>query len=147
MNYILGTVIALGLLIFVHELGHFLLAKRAGVGVKKFSLGFGPKLIGKKWGETEYVISAFPLGGYVKLEGENPDEKAENKEKSFNEKPPLVKLSVVAAGPIFNIIFAVLVIAVVYIVGVTTLSPFVAEVEYGMPAQKAGLKYGDDIIS
>src|SRR3989338_6376803 len=114
MNYILGITIALGLLIFVHELGHFLLAKRAGVGVKKFSLGFGPTLISRKWGETEYVISAFPLGGYVKLEGESPEDETENKEKSFNEKPPLVKLSVVAAGPIFNIIFAVLIIAVVY---------------------------------
>jgi len=147
MNYIIGITIALGLLIFVHELGHFLLAKKAGVGVKKFSLGFGPKLIGKKWGETEYIISAFPLGGYVKLEGESPDEEPGDKEKSFNEKPPLVKLSVVAAGPIFNIIFAILTMTVIYWVGITTLSPFVAEVEKGMPAEKAGLKYGDEVIS
>lgn len=146
MNYILGTAIALGLLIFVHELGHFLMAKRAGIGVQKFSLGFGPKIIGKKWGETEYLISAFPLGGYVKLEGESPDEEVVNKEKSFTHKPPLAKLSVVAAGPIFNIIFAVLIITAIYTLGITTLSPFVADVEKGMPADKAGLKYGDEIV-
>jgi len=147
MNYIVGVTIALGLLIFVHELGHFLLAKRAGVGVKKFSLGFGPKIIGKKWGETEYLISAFPLGGYVNLEGENPGEETANRDKSFNEKPPLVKLSIAAAGPIFNILFAILIIAVIYALGITMLSPFVAEVENGMPAASAGLKYGDVIVA
>src|SRR3972149_1694531 len=110
MDYIIGIIIALGLLIFVHELGHFIFAKKGGVGVKKFSLGFGPKLIGKKWGETEYLISAFPLGGYVKLEGESPDEEVADKQKSFTHKPPFVKLSIVAAGPLFNIIFAVLII-------------------------------------
>src|SRR3990167_7832651 len=146
MNYIVGVTIALGLLIFVHELGHFLLAKRAGVGVQKFSLGFGPKIVGKKWGETEYLISAFPFGGYVKLEGESPDEEVVDKGKSFTHKPPFVKLSVVAAGPLFNIIFAVLIITVIYTIGITTLSPFVAEVEKGMPADKAGLKYGDEIV-
>ena len=147
MNYLIGTAIALGLLIFVHELGHFLLAKRAGVGVQKFSLGFGPKLIGKKWGETEYVISAFPLGGYVKLEGESPDDEVADKQKSFTHKPPFVKLSIVAAGPLFNIIFAVLIITAIYAMGITTLSPFVADVEKGMPADKAGLKYGDEIVA
>ena len=147
MYYIVGVTIALGLLIFVHELGHFLLAKRAGVGVKKFSLGFGPKIIGKKWGETEYVISAFPLGGYVNLEGENPGEEPVNKEKSFTDKPPLAKLSIAAAGPIFNLLFAIIIIAVIYSLGIAMLSPFVGEVEEGMPAASAGLKYGDTIVA
>ena len=71
---IVSVVILLGVLIFVHELGHFLMAKRAGVGVLKFSLGFGPRIVGKKIGETEYLLSLIPLGGYVKLLGESPGE-------------------------------------------------------------------------
>ncbi|MBI3085185.1 MAG: site-2 protease family protein, partial [candidate division NC10 bacterium] len=67
---ILAAIVVLGILIFVHELGHFLVAKRSGVGVLKFSLGFGPKLVGVKRGETEYLLSALPLGGYVKMIGE-----------------------------------------------------------------------------
>ncbi len=74
MITIIYAVVVLGLLVFVHELGHFLLAKKLGVGVLKFSLGFGPKLFGRKIGDTEYLISAFPLGGYVKMIGEDPDE-------------------------------------------------------------------------
>ena len=74
MNTVLSFIIVLGLLIFVHELGHFLFAKLFKVKVLKFSLGFGPKIIGRTFGETEYLISAFPLGGYVKMHGENPDE-------------------------------------------------------------------------
>ena len=69
---ILAAIVVLGILIFVHELGHFLVAKRSGVGVLKFSLGFGPKLVGVKRGETEYLLSALPLGGYVKMIGEDP---------------------------------------------------------------------------
>ncbi len=71
---IVSVVVLLGVLIFAHELGHFLMAKRSGVGVLKFSLGFGPKVIGKKIGETEYLLSLIPLGGYVKLLGESPGE-------------------------------------------------------------------------
>src|SRR6185369_15578635 len=73
MIYLLSAVVVLGLLIFVHEFGHFIFAKLFGVGVEKFSLGFGPKIGGKTIGETEYLISAFPLGGYVKMIGESPD--------------------------------------------------------------------------
>ena len=74
MNTLFSFILVLGLLIFVHELGHFLFAKLFGVRVLKFSLGFGPKVVGKTIGETEYVVSAFPLGGFVKMFGENPDE-------------------------------------------------------------------------
>jgi len=73
MTTLFSFILVLGLLIFVHELGHFLFAKLFGVRVLKFSLGFGPRVAGKVIGETEYVISAFPLGGYVKMFGENPD--------------------------------------------------------------------------
>ena len=104
----------LGVLIFFHELGHFLAAKYFGVKVLKFSLGFGPKLVGKKVGETEYLISALPLGGYVKMLGENTDEEdeplsPEDKEKSFSNKHALQRIAIVAAGPIFNLILALLI--------------------------------------
>lgn len=99
----------LGVLIFVHELGHFLLAKLFGVRVLKFSLGFGNKLIGKKWGETEYLISAFPLGGYVKMFGEQPDEEVTTEERavSFTHKTVWQRFGIVLAGPLFNLFFAV----------------------------------------
>ncbi len=80
LTTILSTVIVLGILVFVHELGHFLLAKRLGIGVLTFSLGFGPKLIGRKFGETQYQISVFPLGGFVKLVGENPEEEVKEED-------------------------------------------------------------------
>src|SRR5512134_1400819 len=104
MISILSAIVVLGLLIFVHELGHFIFAKLFGVGVEKFSLGFGPKLIGRQIGETEYLISAFPLGGYVKMIGESPDAELTEQEQelSFMGKHPLKRIIIVAAGPLFN---------------------------------------------
>ena len=78
---IISAVIVLGILVFVHELGHFILAKRLGIGVITFSLGFGPKLIGRRMGETQYQIAAVPLGGFVKLIGENPEEEVKEEKK------------------------------------------------------------------
>src|SRR5512136_74466 len=118
MVSILSAIFVLGVLIFVHELGHFIFAKLFGVGVEKFSLGFGPKLVGKKIGETEYLISYFPLGGYVKMVGENdegelsPDDMA----RSFAGKPPLQRIAIVAAGPVFNLFFAYLIFITLFIV-------------------------------
>src|SRR3990170_3530424 len=105
---ILAAVIVLGVLIFVHELGHFLVAKRSGVGVLKFSLGFGPKLVGVKRGETEYLLSALPLGGYVKMIGESPGEEIspEDKEKSFTNKPVSKRAAIVVAGSIMNLVLS-----------------------------------------
>ena len=102
--YVLPFLVVLGVLIFFHELGHFLVAKYFGITVLKFSLGFGPKLLGKRIGETEYLISAIPLGGYVKMLGENDDEEEdpippEDEEKSFSHKPPIQRIAVVGAGP------------------------------------------------
>ena len=93
---IVSVVILLGVLIFAHELGHFLVAKRSGVGVLKFSLGFGPKVIGKKFGETEYLLSLIPLGGYVKLLGESPEEglSEEDEKRSFLKQPVLKRILV-----------------------------------------------------
>src|SRR5512140_182979 len=118
MVSILSAIVVLGVLIFVHELGHFLFAKLFGVGVEKFSLGFGPKVVGFRRGETEYLISAFPLGGYVKMVGESPDAEVspEDFDRSFVAKPPLQRIVIVAAGPVFNLLFAWLAFVVIYMV-------------------------------
>ncbi len=143
---IIVATVVLGVLIFIHELGHYLVAKRAGVLVEKFSLGFGPKIIGKTVGETEYLISAFPLGGYVKLYGEDPDEEIDDPERSFSKASVWSRLAIVAAGPIFNMLFAVLIFSVVYMVGVPTISSVVGDVQEGSPAFSAGLLPGDKIL-
>ena len=108
--YFFPFMVVLGILIFFHELGHFLLAKTFGVKVLKFSLGFGYKLVGKKFGETEYLISTVPLGGYVKMLGEDSDESEslspEEVERAFNNQHPLKRMAIVAAGPFFNLFLA-----------------------------------------
>ncbi|WP_129126369.1 RIP metalloprotease RseP [Geomonas oryzae] len=146
---ILFAIIALGALIFFHELGHFLFAKAFKVGVEKFSLGFGPKIFGKQVGETEYLISAFPLGGYVKMvgEGEEVELSEEDKKRSFADKPVLQRIVIVAAGPVFNLLFAYLIFIVLFMVGVPSLTTKVGEVMQDKPAARAGIKTGDAIRS
>ena len=149
MIYILSAVVVLGLLIFVHELGHFLFAKLFGVGVEKFSLGFGPKIVGKTIGDTEYLLSAFPLGGYVKMVGESPDAEVspEDLKRSFMGKPPLQRIVIVAAGPVFNLIFAALLFILVYMIGVPAATTRIGEVIAGKPAALAGLQNKDLVMS
>lgn len=140
-------IIVIGILISIHELGHFLFAKGLGVGVLKFSLGFGPKLVGRKKGETEYVVSAVPLGGYVKMMGEDPTQEAEDPEKSFSLKPLTSRLAIVAAGPGFNFLLAVFLFAILHMVGIPTLTTRVGEVMPDSPAMAAGMAQGDRIIA
>ncbi len=149
METVIAFIIVLGVLIFVHELGHFLVAKLTGVGVVKFSLGFGPKLIGKKVGETEYLISALPLGGYVKMIGESLEEEVPEgmEDKSFSNKRPLTKILIVLAGPAFNIVFAILLLSSLWVYGVPTLTTKIGDVKEGMPAYEAGIKKGDVVLS
>jgi regulator of sigma E protease len=138
--------IVIGILVFVHEFGHFIMAKRAGVRVEKFSLGFGPKLIGYKKGDTEYVISALPLGGYVKMAGENPDEEPTGAPDEFQSKSVWQRAKIAATGPLTNIILAFLVMPFVFMVGTYTLGPArVGFVEKGSPAEQAGFQVGDII--
>jgi regulator of sigma E protease len=146
---IIFAIIALGALIFIHELGHFIFAKTFKVGVEKFSLGFGPKLFGKKVGETEYLLSAFPLGGYVKMVGEGEDAEIteEQKAHSFGEKPVLQRIVIVAAGPVFNLLFALVLFIVIFLMGVPAATTKVGDVMAGKPAARAGLKAGDLITS
>jgi regulator of sigma E protease len=146
---IISVIILLGVLIFVHEIGHFLVAKWAGVGVLKFSLGFGPKLIGKKIGETEYRISLIPLGGYVKLLGESESEEfsEEDEKRSFLKQPVSKRMAIVAAGPFFNFLFAILIFTIVNIIGIPTLTTQIGAVQEGSSAYEAGIKEGDVIIA
>lgn len=124
---ILGVVVAflgLGFLVFIHELGHFIAAKRSGVGVTEFSIGFGKKLWGFKKGETEYKICAIPLGGYVNMMGLESDE-GDDPKKSYTNKPKLTRLKILAAGVIFNFLFAITALTLVNIHGVKQLKPTV----------------------
>lgn len=152
MNSVISFLIVLGLLIFVHEFGHFLFAKLFKVKVLKFSLGFGPKLFGKQIGETEYLISAFPLGGYVKMYGESPTAEIEKGEESraFTLKPVWQRFAIVAGGPGFNLLFAVFLFALVFsIAGMPhpITGTKIGGVNPGSPAEAAGLQSGDIILS
>jgi regulator of sigma E protease len=145
-------IVVLGVLVFFHELGHFLVAKLFGVKVLKFSLGFGYKLIGKKIGETEYLISTVPLGGYVKMLGENDDEtepiSPDEAERAFNNKNVFKRIAIVAAGPIFNLVLALFMFCGLFLIrGNPVLTTEIGKVREGSPAHKAGLLKGDVIVS
>ena len=147
---LLSFVVVLGVLIFFHEFGHFLIARLFGVGVEKFSLGFGPRLIGKKFGRTDYRISAIPLGGYVKMVGEEPDAEVAPADIpiSFTQKHVLKRMCIVAAGPFFNILLAVIIFFSIFLIsGLFILKASVGEVREGSPALAAGLKPGDEITA
>ena len=146
----LATVIVLGVLVFVHELGHFLMAKLFGVRVDAFSLGFPPKLLHKKIGETDYRLSVVPLGGYVKLFGENPKDEVppELEPVSFSHHPLWHRFLIVMAGPGFNLIFAALALFLVFAFsGIPYLTTEIGGVKEGSPAAQAGLQKGDRVLS
>lgn len=155
-------IIVLAVLIFVHELGHFLSARACGIRVDEFSIGFGPKLWSIKKGGTEYLIKLIPFGGYVKIFGENPDEDSINgpeKEKSFVNKPKWQQIIVLASGVIFNFIFGWLLISFAFSSGIpASIESYsmyadrmqdkrivVTYIEPNSPAEKVGLKVGDSI--
>lgn len=150
--YFLPFVIVLGILVFFHELGHFLVAKYFGVKVLKFSLGFGYKLVGKKVGETEYLISTIPLGGYVKLLGEDSEEAEDaspaDSARSFNNQHVLKRIAIVAAGPVFNLVLAWLLFCGAFLVsGNYVMTSEIGQVRADSPADRAGLRKGDTIVS
>ncbi|MDJ0830781.1 MAG: RIP metalloprotease RseP [Desulfobacterales bacterium] len=147
---IFAFAIVLGVLIFFHELGHFLVARLFGVGVERFSLGFGPRLFGKKVGITDYRISAIPLGGYVKMVGEEPNAKIDPKDIpiSFTHKNVFKRILIVAAGPLFNILLAVIIFYILLqISGAMILKPTIGKVELDSPAFKGGLQKGDLVLA
>lgn len=144
-------VLALGLLVFVHELGHFAVAKRLGVKVLRFSIGFGPIVWSRRRGETEYALSALPLGGYVKMLGEEDDgEAAAEPERAFATQPLRRRAAIVAAGPAMNFFFAFLVYTVLFAavgVEVPSTEPRVGGVAAGSPAEQAGLQVQDRVLA
>jgi regulator of sigma E protease len=151
---IFAFIVVLGVLIFFHELGHFLVARLFGVGVEKFSLGFGPRLVGRKVGITDYRISAIPLGGYVKMVGEEPEKEIDPAAIpiSFTHKSVSKRIFIVAAGPLFNLLLAVLIFfGMFYFTGTSELklSPvaLVGGVNDNSPAQRGGLQKGDLITA
>lgn len=140
------VIIAFGVLIFVHELAHFLIAKRLGVKVDVFSLGFGPKLISFKKKDTEYRLSLIPLGGYVKMAGEDIKEERKGTPDEFLSQPPLNRAKIVFAGPVGNYIFGFLLFCILFTVGLPSTGTKVGKLLDGYPAQKVGIKPGDRII-
>lgn len=147
MLSVISALLVLGALILVHEFGHFIVARLFNVKVMKFSIGFGPKLFGFKGKETEYLISAVPLGGYVKLYGEESNEEIlEEKDRAFYFQSPIKRILIVFAGPAFNFFFAFLVFFMVNSIGYKTISAKVGDVKEGYPAYKAGIKKGDIIV-
>jgi len=142
----------LGVLIFVHELGHFLMARRLGVRVLKFSLGFGPVLFGITRGDTEYCVSAIPLGGYVKMAGENPDDPRTGRPDEFLSKTKWQRFLVLVMGPVMNLVLAVVVTAGVLMRGAEipafqSKPPVVGQVSDASAAAKAGIRRGDRITT
>lgn len=152
MTSIFFFLVALGLLIFVHELGHFILAKRQGIKVEVFSFGFGPRLIGFKKGETDYRLSLLPLGGYVKMLGQEPGEEGADDPRSFNMKSIWQRTKVIIFGPIMNIVLAFMIMPIVFMIGRPQPAyldqlPVVEQVRAKSPAAEAGLKTGDTIVA
>ena len=157
---IILAILALGFLIFIHELGHFFAAKRCGIRVEKFSIGFGPKLIGFQRGETEYCISALPFGGFVKMAGESPEEQ-KGEEGEFASASVGHRIFVAIAGPVMNFITGIILFSFVYLIGLDRGTMWLMEMLIGQsdrmaqiglvaddsPAKKGGIEPGDTIVS
>ena len=148
-DVLIPFVLLLGVLIFIHELGHFAVAKWLGVKVEKFSIGFGPSLFTRRVGETEYVIAALPLGGFVKMLGEVPDEALapEDVGRAFNHRPVWQRIAIALAGPVMNLILPVFLIAAILMSGVPTITSRVGGVLPGSPAERAGFREGDRVVA
>lgn len=159
---ILVFIIALSILVFVHEWGHFIVAKNSGVRVDIFSIGFGPKIFSYKWHGTEYRLAPIPFGGYVKIHGQDPYEEAEgdpvkaqeiaNDPQSFHSKSAFKKLATVVAGPFMNIVLTFVLLPLVFMVGrlqpkILDEAPVIIDVMKDSPAQKVGFQKGDLILS
>ncbi len=157
MVTVISGILMLGVLVFIHEFGHFCVAKLAGVKVLKFSLGFGPRLCSYQWGETEYMLSLIPLGGYVQMLGEGVGEAEDElslaeKQRSFAHKSIQRRMAIVAAGPIMNLLLPLLLLPMAYMVGVNVPSYLdepacVGYVVHDSDAARAGFVSGDCIKS
>jgi len=145
--YVLEVVIGFALVIFIHELGHFLAAKWCGVHVRKFAIGFGPPIVKWQPGETEYSLRPVPLGGFVDLAGEHPDADEENDPRALWRRPAWQRVLVFSAGVLMNAVLALVLFTTAPIVGMQVPAPVVGEVAPGSPAERAGLQPGDRIVA
>ncbi len=138
---LLATLVTLGVLVTIHEWGHYWVARRCGVRVLRFSIGFGKPLFSWKGkDQTEYVVAAIPLGGYVRMLDEREDTvPAEWQGQAFNTKPVMQRIAIVAAGPVVNLLFAVLAYWFLFVLGTSVIIPKVGEVRPGSPVAVAGL--------
>jgi regulator of sigma E protease len=149
MIYLVAFVIVVSIIVFVHELGHFLAAKKSRVRVLTFSIGMGPKVVGFTWGDTEYMISAIPFGGYVRMAGDNPEEELNGEDWEFLSKPKRTRAFIVIAGPMMNIVLALFIfigmnLALGIVVTPTREIGYVVE---DSPAWTAGLAAGDTVVA
>ncbi len=148
---LLAALALVGILVFIHESGHFIFAKIFGVGVQVFSLGFGRRLFGVEWGGTDYRVSLIPAGGYVMMEGADPfqdggdGDTASDSPTSFMNKPVWQRLIIVAAGPAFNLLLPVVVFTALFMVGEPGAAPVLGQVDLYSSAQDAGLQVGDRV--
>lgn len=150
MQSLISFLLVIGPLIFIHELGHFLVAKWRGVRVERFSLGYPPRLFGFQWGDTDYCISAVPLGGYVKMAGENPEEPSEGADDEFTSKSPFSRALIIIAGPLSNYVLAFFLYVTILTIGGTMVvvdnGLIVGDVTPDWPAEAAGLERGDRML-
>ncbi|WP_417581787.1 RIP metalloprotease RseP [Nitrincola sp.] len=146
---LLATLVTLGVLVTIHEWGHYWVARRCGVRVLRFSVGFGKPLFSWKGkDQTEYVIAAIPLGGYVRMLDEREDTvPPEWQGQAFNTKPVMQRIAIVAAGPVVNLLFAVLAYWFLFVLGTSVIVPKVGEVRPGSPVAVAGMSPGEEIKS
>lgn len=152
MTYFLAFVFVLGILVFVHEFGHFIIAKWVGVRVHVFSIGFGPRLFGFRRGDTDYRVSALPFGGYVRMAGDNPAEESSGAPDEFNGRSVPERMAILLAGPLMNLICAVLFFALIYYIGVEQPAYLNEEsvigwVDPGTAADSMGIAAGDEIVA
>ncbi len=149
-NSIWAFILAIGILVAFHEFGHYWTAKKLGVKVLRFSVGFGPviwkKIAGKD--QTEYAISALPLGGYVKMLDEREGDVAQHEQdRAFNRQPVWKRIAIVAAGPLFNFFLAIVLYSLMYMLGVSGVKPVLGDIAADSVASRAGLSHGDEILS
>jgi regulator of sigma E protease len=152
LTSLLAFIFVIGVLVFVHELGHYLAARRVGVRVLTFSLGFGPKLLKTQRGDTEFCVSAVPLGGYVRMAGENPDDRRTGRDDEFLSKTKWERFQILIAGPAMNVLLAIVVMTVVLYQGAEvpayeTEPPVVGTVAEGSAAERVGIQAGDRVVS
>jgi regulator of sigma E protease len=142
----ISFIAVLSILVIVHEFGHFIVAKRMGVRVEKFSIGFGPEIFGLTRNETRYKVSLVPLGGYVKLSGETSAEEIKGQKWEYLSRSVGERARIIFAGPVLNYAMAFFIFAVVFMIGNPTMTSKVGKIIPGYPAEKAGIEPGDKIV-